>query len=862
MKRILVAVIAVTMIITLLISCRSENISADPPQTTTTIITMVGFPAFEQSYESLSQQFQEQHPTISVQYVSLDERTSDLSLREQVELADIILINGRLPADATTFLLDLTPLAETTGSLNANDFWPGLLEACQAGGVQIGLPLSTSVDLIFYDKSVFDAAGLSYPEPGWDWLTFQQTAQVLTSQGGTELTRYSFVDNGRPLSLLGPLVDSLLLDNEDGLDSEQLAAELDWYVDFAQTGVIPALANDPQTAVANRDSIIRSRQAAMWLGGQFELDTWQADFAEDLGVVSFPTSSNADNPARATCAAVSAGSAHPQAAWAWIHFLSTQPAVGIGSDVSARPSVAQSSGYWMNMGEEETVALRNALERGWYGSDAVPEITAVNNALSQAITSGTPLADSLPTTIERQPTVLPPTPDGTPFAVATPPTTPTPVALPDSSIVSDNIIVVDYLSYDGFGHTSRAAVESLADAFNEAQDSIEVRVGSNFSGSYITDAADNYDCFAWSGWASSYAASPEFVAKFYSLTPLLAAEDASFFEDFHSEYVTWNQVEGELYALPVAVQPYVIQYNADLFASLGIAPPPSDWSLEEFWSLATAITRSTSDRNIYGFVPAILMPENLPLLAPDAAYPYDPYSSPPTASFTEPAVRQGMTWLASMVAENVMFPVDWGGSRTTAEHPNYGSLQMQQQSSLINRGEAAMWVALADQGDYHFNTGVVPFPQTQLLPRLSLTPDLTSLYISRRTSNPSGCWEWFKFLSAQPNIFLGIPARQSVVESPRWVDTVGAETAAAYQMALTRPIQPLPDLSDPYLGATYPYSIWWADALHEVFAGGSPADVLAEMQLRADVYLSCLTTAVSINPEQITACAREADPEL
>ncbi|MCZ7666470.1 MAG: extracellular solute-binding protein [Chloroflexi bacterium] len=120
---------------------------------------------------------------------------------------------------------------------------------CQAGGVQIGLPLSTSVDLIFYDKSVFDAAGLSYPEPGWDWLTFQQTAQVLTSQGGTEPTRYSFVDNGRPLSLLGPLVDSLLLDNEDGLDSEQLAAELDWYVDFAQIGVIPALANDPQTAL-------------------------------------------------------------------------------------------------------------------------------------------------------------------------------------------------------------------------------------------------------------------------------------------------------------------------------------------------------------------------------------------------------------------------------------------------------------------------------------------------------------------------------------------------------------------------------------------------------------------------------------
>ncbi|NJN53600.1 MAG: extracellular solute-binding protein, partial [Anaerolineae bacterium] len=448
------------------------------------------------------------------------------------------------------------------------------------------------------------------------------------------------------------------------------------------------------------------------------------------------------------------------------------------------------------------------------------------------------------------------------IAVATPPTTPTPVALPDSSIASDNVIVVDYLYYDGFGQTNRVAVKALADAFNEAQDSIEVRVGTNFSGSYITDAADNYDCFAWSGWASSYAASPEFVAKFYSLTPLIATEDASFFEDFHNEHLTWNQVEGELYALPIAVQPYVIQYNVDLLASLGLEPPTLDSSLEDFWALATAVTHSTGDRDIYGFVPSILMPENLPLLVPGATYPYDLYSSPPTASFTDPAVIQSMAWLADMVAENVMFPVDWGGSRTTDEHPNYGSLQMQQQSSLIRLGKAAMWVTSANQGDYPFDTGVVPFPQTQLLPRLSLTPNLTSLYISRRTSNPSGCWEWLKFLSAQPNIFLGIPARQSVVESPGWVETVGAEVAAAYQIAVTRPIQPLPDLTDPYLGATYPYSIWWADALHGVFAGDSPVDVLTEMQLRADVYLGCLTTSVSINPEQITACAREADPEL
>jgi multiple sugar transport system substrate-binding protein len=823
---------------------------------------MAGFPAFQQSYEFLAQQFQEQHPTISVQYVSLDEQTSGLNLREQVELADVILINGRPPPDAAALLLDLTPLVSATGQFDANDYWPDLLEACQASGVQIGVPLSANVDLIFYDKSAFDAAGLLYPAPGWDWPTFQQTAQALTNQGDAEATRYGFVDNGRPLSLLGPLVDSLLAVNKTDLDSDRLAAEVGWYVDFVQAGVIPTPADDPQTAVANRDSVIRSRQAAMWLGNQFELDQWQSIYGENLGIVTFPAYQVAtSNPARPTCAAISAGSAQAQAAWDWLHFLSQQPPAGVRSEAPARPSVAQSSAYWTNMDAEAATALHHALERGWYGSNAVQEAIAVNEALLQALAHESSLADKLPATLDRQPTLTSPTPDSTPIAVATPRISPTPAALPGSSITTDDVIIVDY--YDSTGQSSRATLESLARAFNGAQDSITVRTNTAFGGSYITDVADNYDCFAWGGWASSYAASfPEFTTKFYSLTALLAAEDASFFDDFHMEHLTWNQVEGELYALPVAVQPYVIQYNADLLASLDIAPPTSDWSLEEFWALATAVTRSASDRNIYGFVPAILMPENLPLLAPGAAYPHDPYSSPPTASFIEPAVIQGMIWLAGMVEENVMFPVDWGGSRTTAENPSYSSLQMQQQSSLIALGEAAMWVAPAGQGDYHFNTGAVPFPQTQLLPRPSLTHALTSLYISRRTSNPSGCWEWLKFLSAQPNIFPGIPARQSVVESPGWTATVGAETAAAYRIAVTLPIQPLPDLNDPYFGAAYPYSIWWADALHEVFAGGSPADVLAEMQLRADVYLSCMTTAISVNPEQITACAREADPEF
>jgi ABC-type glycerol-3-phosphate transport system substrate-binding protein len=826
------------------------------PEQTEATLTMAGFPAFQQAYETLAQQFQEQHPTLAVQYIALDQQAS--SLRQQVELADVVLINGRPPADAAALLLDLAPLAEASEPLDTNAFWPGLLDACQRSGVQVGLPLSANVDLIYYDKAALAAAGLPAPEPDWDWLTFRQIVTALAPPA--ENGRYAFVDSGRPLSLLGPLVDGLLLANDNALDAERLAAELEWYVSFVREGVIPTPAGDPQTAVAQRDNLIRNRQAALWLGGQFELGQWQAIYGDNLGVVPFPGQQpSGSNPARPTCAAISAGTNQAQAAWTWLHFLSQQPPVG-WSGAPARLVVAQSSGYWAELDDETAVALHHALERGWYGSDAVAEMRAINDALIQAVAGEATLAQSLPTTIEPQPTAPPPTPDSTPVAIATPRLTPTPAALPGSSIPTDNVIVVDYYAYET-SHSSRAALEALARAFNEAQDSIEVRLGTAFGGTYITDVADNYDCFAWGGWASSYATTyPDFTAKFYSLTALMAGEDAAFAEDFSPDQVAWSRFEGELYALPVAVQPQVIQYNADLLASLGVDPPSPDWTVDEFWDVAIAATRSEGGQRIYGFLPAILMPANLPLLFPEEAYPFDGYSSPPVGNFTDPAVIQGLTWLANMVENRVMFPIDRGGTRT-ADNPRYDSLQIQEQSGYIVREEAAMWVASAGQGDYHFATGAVPFPQTSLLLLPTMTPSLTALYISRRANNPLGCWEWLKFLSAQPDIFPGIPVRHSVMESSGWVDAVGPETAAAYRVALSQPIQPVPDQDDPYLEIFYPhYRRWWSDALHEVFAGGSPTDVLTEMQRRADVYLTCIMAAPTLNQEQRTTCIQQADP--
>jgi ABC-type glycerol-3-phosphate transport system substrate-binding protein len=503
------------------------------------------------------------------------------------------------------------------------------------------------------------------------------------------------------------------------------------------------------------------------------------------------------------------------------------------------------------MGVETAVAVRAALEQGWYRRAAMPELVTVGEALTQALTGETSLAESLPGTVEIQPTTLPPLPD-TAIAVATPRATPAP---------HQDILTVEYYGADY--HGSQEALAVLAQAFNEAHDTIEVKIISwpseNDIGLSLVELAEVVDCFAWGGYADAFAHvyGDAFREAFYSLTPLMDGEDNSFRNDFEPTALARNRADGELFGLPGDVRPYVVYYNANLLAELGLDAPTPDWTADDFWTLAEAATRTESDRPIYGFVPYELWPINLLLFVPGADYFYDSDSSPVAATFTEPAVVNALTWLGRMAETGVIFPGSWRDSRSTWDSDIAQRLGPQRE--LINNDQAAMWVALAG-GSYPFETGVVPYPQTDLPHIAGQSPLPSFLAISKRAADPTGCWKWLKFLTSQHNAFPGVPLRRSALESPEWIATVGGEdNAAAYRIMSSHPRIPSPEP----LRAS-PYSRWWSDALAAVFAGDNPAATLEAMQRRADAFRICFEAvpAEERNDASASTCARQVDPDF
>ncbi len=77
-------------------------------------------------------------------------------------------------------LMDLTPLANAEPGFT-DRFYPRAYEAFSLQGKQYGLPQSFSNVVLFYNKELFDAAGLSYPDPSWTWKEELEAAQKLTN---------------------------------------------------------------------------------------------------------------------------------------------------------------------------------------------------------------------------------------------------------------------------------------------------------------------------------------------------------------------------------------------------------------------------------------------------------------------------------------------------------------------------------------------------------------------------------------------------------------------------------------------------------------------------------------------------------
>ncbi|MDO5435138.1 MAG: sugar ABC transporter substrate-binding protein [Clostridia bacterium] len=73
--------------------------------------------------------------------------------------------------------------ADLTGLIDTANYSEGTLSAVSSDGKLYAVPMSFSTCVLFFNKALFDQAGIAYPTADWTWADAQKAAEAITALG-------------------------------------------------------------------------------------------------------------------------------------------------------------------------------------------------------------------------------------------------------------------------------------------------------------------------------------------------------------------------------------------------------------------------------------------------------------------------------------------------------------------------------------------------------------------------------------------------------------------------------------------------------------------------------------------------------
>ncbi|MBZ0288794.1 MAG: extracellular solute-binding protein, partial [Anaerolineae bacterium] len=285
--------------------------------------------------------FESQNPGIKVQKLTggfpgfpsavgaIDEHFTEVE--KYMSVADVVYMSStNLSPEAAQagYFLDLSPLTATDSTLNPDDFLPAVWQSVQWDGKVWMLPVSADVVVLIYDTEAFDNAGLAYPNGAWTLDDLDSAARALAEKDADgNVTKPGVALFGdytglllRSLSGEG-FYDSSVIPNAPALNKPVLEPILTTLAQMKQDGVFSTGFAGELTDVPMR--IMGSIGMAPFLNG----DKKPGGSLLPGGYAGM----------EAQGFAISAGTQHPDAAYALVKYFSNNPAAS-NNFLSATPA--------------------------------------------------------------------------------------------------------------------------------------------------------------------------------------------------------------------------------------------------------------------------------------------------------------------------------------------------------------------------------------------------------------------------------------------------------------------------------------------------------------------------------------------
>ena len=217
-------------------------------------------------------------------------------------------------------LLDLsTAVDEET----AGRYYPEALGAFQHDGVQYGLPASFSNVVLFYNKDLFDAAGVDYPTADWTWEDERAAAEQLTNADEGVWGQYAPISFHEFYKTAAQNGCGFFGEDGSVTINEPACVEALEYMVSAQTeGLQPS---DADLAGVPNEDVFRQGQIAMLTTGIWMFSAFQ-DLPFNWDIAVEPGSAEDASHFFSNAAVVSADTEQAEAAAKWVAFFTSDPA--------------------------------------------------------------------------------------------------------------------------------------------------------------------------------------------------------------------------------------------------------------------------------------------------------------------------------------------------------------------------------------------------------------------------------------------------------------------------------------------------------------------------------------------------------
>lgn len=285
----------------------------------------------EKGLQTMAKEFEAENPNISIKFqcvgwanywTMLDAAATGGSLPDVFWMHS----NNIYKYASNGMLYNLNSLISSSSEVKLSNYPSGLVEIYKYNNKQYAIPKDYDTIGLWYNKTMFDKAGLKYPDATWTWDTLYQAAKKLTKDGVYGILAplhnqegfYNFIyQNG------GSVIKTENGKKVSGYSDSKTIEAMKFYIRFVKEGLSPKEFGD-----STRAQDMENGLCAMGFFGSWNISGFMSnDYMKKNCDVAVLPSSNTGK--RATIFnglgnAIAYNTKHIKEAWKWVEYLSSK----------------------------------------------------------------------------------------------------------------------------------------------------------------------------------------------------------------------------------------------------------------------------------------------------------------------------------------------------------------------------------------------------------------------------------------------------------------------------------------------------------------------------------------------------------